>query len=379
MNRLCIYMTYNKECRIYKYICQALKSIKECCFDLCLVCNYREVECDLEYIHSFTDYVFFRDNRGYDSGAYKDVLCNFIGWSQLSQYDELILVNDSFFCFFYPLQDTFDLMDQMECDFWGMTGQSSGEFSNPVYEFEAHIHSYFLVFKRRVVQSRAFRDFWENYSYPKNFREAIVNYEIGLNRCLKQQGFKGISYIDVYNCTLNKNENPCYSKPLKLIKDYKVPVMKKKCVLIRNSDFKEVLEVLTYLEKENLYPVDWIISYMENQFYIRGIGEKPNNSLEIFYKNHANLYIYGSGVCGKNLAIYFSYKGWNQQGFIVTNPVDTENVISLEDADINENTGIVVSLLNKEIASDIERHIGNRCKREQLFFISECEAIKLPE
>ena len=155
--------------------------------------------------------------------------------------------------------------------------------------------------------------------------------------------------------------------------------MKKKCVLIRNPGFKEVLEVLTYLEKENLYPVDWIISYMENQFYIRGMGEKPNNSLEIFYKNHANLYIYGSGVCGKNLAIYFSYKGWNHQGFIVTNPVDTENVISLEDADINENTGIVVSLLNKEIASDIERHIGNRCKHEQLFFISECEAIKLPE
>ena len=59
--------------------------------------------------------------------------------------------------------------------------------------------------------------------------------------------------------------------------------------------------------------------------------------------------------------------------------MDTDNVIGIEDAVINENTGIVISLLNREIAREIEQHIGNRCKHEQLFFISECDAIKLPE
>ena len=53
--------------------------------------------------------------------------------------------------------------------------------------------------------------------------------------------------------------------------------------------------------------------------------------------------------------------------------------MNIEEADIRAHTGIIISVVNEAAAADIERHIGERCKREQLFFISQCRAIRMPE
>lgn len=378
MKRMCIYVTYNRENRIYEYIGSALEALKACCVKVCLVCNYKEAKSGLEYVQPYVDNVFYRDNKGYDSGAFKDMLCDFLGWGEVCKYDELVLVNDSFFGFFYPLEDTFELMDKEDCNFWGMTGQEAGEFVTPDYAFDAHIHSYFMVFKKNVVKSEVFQQFWKQLEYPENFRDAVVNFEIQINACLKRYGFIGKSLIDVYNIKLKRNENPYYTMPYELVKDYKMPLMKKKCVLIRSAGFAGTMKTLDYLEQENRYHTDWIKPYLENQFYIPGIGEEPCNSLEIFYNAHRDIYIYGAGLCGQNLAIYFAYKGWNYKGFIVTDPAENMRAVSIENAEISQDTGIIISVLNAKVAEEITRHIGAGCRKEQLFYISECNAIKLP-
>lgn len=382
MNRLCIYVTYNRENKIYEYIGNALKSLKECCSDIYMVCNYENIADGLEYASPYIDGIFFRQNNGYDSGAYKEALFDFLGWAEVSKYDEIVLVNDSFFGFFYPLQDTFTLMSKEICDFWGMTGQEAGEYINPLYEFDAHVHSYFMVFKKKVVQSEAFRVFWETLKYPINFREAVVNYEIGINTWLKQHGFIGKSFIDVYNIKLMRNENPYYSMTYELIKDCKLPIMKKKCILIRNANFTGTLRTLDYLKKEDIYPISWIMLYLENQFYIPGIGDKPCNSLEIFYKNHSNIYIYGAGVCGKNLTVYFKHKGWQHKGLIVTDKTaqDTECLL-FDDIQIDDETGIIISVIHQQVSEEIVKYIETKsnCRREQLFVVYDCKAIRLPE
>lgn len=380
MERLCIYMTYDKENKIYEYIGNVLRDLRECCSKIYLVCNSEKEKDRVEYVYPYVNDIFYRQNRGYDSGAYKDVLCDFLGWGEVCQYDELVLVNDSFFGFFYPLQDTFDLFDREDCDFWGMTGQSAGVFSNPSYQFDAHIHSYFLVFRRDVLRNDAFRQFWDSFSYPLNFREAVTSFEIGINRHLKEHGFKGMSYVDIYDIELCANENPCYSRLHELVKIYKVPIMKKKSVLIRNTGFQDTLNTVDFLKRENRYPVDWIFSFLENQFYIPGIGERPCNSLEFFYNKYSKIYIYGAGVCGKNLALYFAYKGWIYKGFIVTDSKSADvDAVRMEDAEIDSDTGIVISVLSADTAKEITAYIGGRCRREQLFYISDCDAIGLPD
>lgn len=380
MNRLCIYLTYNKEKKIYSYIGRVLQSLRECCQKVCLVCNYDHIEEGLENAVTCVDQIFYRENKGYDSGAYKDVLCRYLGWDEVRKYDEVILANDSFFGFFYSLQDTFRLMEQAECDYWGMTGQTAGEYRNPIREFEAHIHSYFMVFRKHVIESNVFRNFWEELAYPQNFRQAIVNFELGINELLKECGFIGKSYIDLYQIQLKRNENPYYSMPCELIHNYKLPLLKKKCLLIRSAGFDSTLTALDYLEKENLYPMEWITPYLENQFYIPGMGDGVCNSLEIFYHDHPEVYIYGAGMCGKGLAHYFSYKGWEHKGYIVTDKKKTDvPAYDIEEVNIGADSGIVISVVDPGIAEEIAEHIGGRCSREQLFFISDCAAIRMPE
>lgn len=379
MKRLCIYMTYNRENRIYEYMGQALHDLKLCCSKVYLVCNYQRAVSGLEYVEPYVEEIVHRNNEGYDSGAFKDMLCDFLGWGEVCKYDELVLVNDSFFGFFYPLEDTFELMDKEECDFWGMTGQEAGEFVAPDYAFDAHIHSYFMVFHKNVVRSEVFQQFWKRLEYPGNFREAVVNFEIRINACLKRDGFIGKSLMDVYHIKLKRNENPYYSMPYELVKDYKMPLMKKKCVLIRSIGFAGTIKTLNYLEKENKYDIERIKPYLENQFYTSGTGADSCNSLEIFYNTYQHIYIYGAGLCGQNLASYFAYKGWNYEGFIVTKPAEKERAVSIEKAEISQDTGIIISVLNAKVAEEITRHIGARCRKEQLFYISECNAIKLPD
>ncbi len=399
MSRLCIYMTYNTENKIHNYMGQVIRSLKQCSSTLCLVCNYKKIREGKEHITGPVDEIFYRENKGYDSGAFRDTLCDFLGWDRVYEYDELILANDSFFGFFCPLQESFLRMEGQDCDFWGMTGQAAGEFTDPYYAFDAHVHSYFLVFRKTVLKSECFQRFWQELDYPGSFRQAVTGYEIGMNACLKQHGFKGMSFIDLCRIRLQRNENPSYAKLYEMVRDCRLPVMKKKSVLIRNPFFADTMKTIDYLRQEERYPVQWMLSFLDNQFYIPGmhqasemqadqcramgqeggIRQKPCNSLEIFCKSYSRIYIYGAGVCGKNLALYFSRKGWEYQGMIVTSAGDATNgAMTLAQAQISADTGIVISVLNKGTAEAIADHIGNVCGREQLFFMSDCSAIKIP-
>jgi rhamnosyltransferase len=357
-----------------------LRALRECCTAVYLVCNFPAAESGLEYVEPYVDHIWYRENRGYDSGAYKDALEHYIGWETVYGYDELLLTNDSYWGPFYPLDDFFRHMAAVDCDYWGLTGQGPGELLNPIYTHDAHTHSYFMVFRSQVLHSPVFRKFWEEFCYPQTFREAIVNYEIVLNAYLRQNGFQGAAFLDYDEMELKRNEISYYLYPYEMIKDRKFPVLKKKTLLMRNPGFPSALKAIQYLRENHLYPTKWIEPYVDNQFYISEDGTEEHNSLETFYRTHSKIYIYGNGVCGKSLKVYFAYKGWHYDGVIVSTPGEEDvDVMTLENADIRSDTGIIISVINRTAASDIAAYIGNRCTREQLFFISECKTIQIPD
>jgi rhamnosyltransferase len=280
---------------------------------------------------------------------------------------------------FFPLRNYIDEMDRADCGFWGMTGEAGGEFQNPEYKFDAYIQSYFLVFKRNVLHSDVFRKFWEDFEYPVTFREAIINFELQISAKLKEYGFKGLSFMDLWKIELERNVNPYYEYPYELISEKKFPLLKKKAILIRNHGFSSALKAVKYLKTNSLYPTEWIEDMIDSQFYILDMNRTECNSLEIFYRRYSNIYIYGNGVCGKNLAWYFEYKGWRFEKFIVTNKTEScPEVVTIDEAKIDPDTGIVISVMNKDVASEIVSYIGEMCCRNQLFLISECGAIQLP-
>ena len=358
-----------------------LKALRGYTTTLYVVCNFPVILSGLEYIEPYIDQIFYRENRGLDAGAYKDMLCNFIGWDTVYQYDELILMNDSFFGPFYDFGNYFDLMENIARDFWGMTRHFPGEYA-PVGKYPSHIQSYFLTFCSRVLKSNQFRRFWEELVYPKTYPEAILNYELKINEVLKNSGYVPKALTDVWGMVFEYNENPYRLYSLELIRDKGFPVLKKKSIQITNAGFDNAIKAVEYIEMNNLYPANLIWDLVDSQFYIENYAPAGVNCLAFFYGKFKKIYIYGAGVCGKNLKVYFEHKHWQHKGFIVTNKSaqDTE-CIHFDDIQIDDETGIIISVIRQKVSEEIVNYIKTKsnCKREQLFVVYDCKAIRLSD
>lgn len=382
MNRLCIYVTYNKENKIEAYVGYMLRALREHVRTLYVVCNYSKILDGKEYVEPYADDIFYRENKGYDAGAYKDMLCTILGWDKVDQYDELILANDSFIGPFYNFSRCFTMMEQQNSDFWGMTTSPAGEYKNVNYKYDSHIQSYFLVFRSAVIESNVFKDFWEKFTYPEKFIDAIIDFEVKLNSNLKKNGFISSSLTDVWGMTFEEDENPILHCTSELICEKGFPILKKKALLIRNAGFANVLKVVGYIDARKLYPADWIWDMIDSQFYIANYAPDGVNCLEVFCQKYKKIYIYGAGVCGKSLIRYFEHKGWQQDGILVSNKAgqDTDCIL-FDDVCVDDETGIIISVIHRSVSDEIVQYIeaNSKCKREQMFVIYDCKAIRIPE
>lgn len=383
MKRLCIYVTYNKENEIKEYMGYMLKALRGYTTTLYVVCNYLKISDGLEHIVPYADDIFYRENKGLDAGAYKDMLCNIIGWDAVYQYDELILMNDSFLGPFYDFGRYFTLMKDIACDFWGWTRNFGGEYAESfIGKYESHIQSYYLLFRSRAFKSNQFRNFWEDLLYPETYNEAIFYFEHGINNLLKREGFIPMAVTDVWGMVFEYNENPYRLYSLELIRDKGFPVLKKKSIQITNAGFDNAIKAVEYIEMNNLYPANLIWDLVDSQFYIENYAPAGVNCLAFFYGKFKKIYIYGAGVCGKNLKVYFEHKHWQHKGFIVTNKSaqDTE-CIHFDDIQIDDETGIIISVIRQKVSEEIVNYIKTKsnCRREQLFVVYDCKAIRLSD
>ncbi|GAB2753649.1 hypothetical protein GCM10027020_02070 [Nocardioides salsibiostraticola] len=144
----------------------------------------------------------------YDFGSYSLLAQELVGWDVLDEYDEVLLVNDS--CYLLrPLDDVFEDMNARACDWWGLqatkglaltAAEPSNSFAEPIAltrlreelleEFERdvvydfHVGSYFLAFRRPVVQDDGFRRLLSSVHRQRGKLAIIQKYEIGLTRYL---------------------------------------------------------------------------------------------------------------------------------------------------------------------------------------------------
>lgn len=280
MKRLCIYLTYDSQGIVDAYIGYMLKELRTVSDHLVVVCNQPQVMSGYHFLAEYADAIYFRENIGYDAGGFKDALCQYIGWEKVREYDELLLVNDSFFGPFCPMRKIFDEMAERECDFWGLSAQKEGiEHEGTIVALE-YVQSFFLAFRNKVLYADSFKNFWETMPYYRSFTETILKYEKQLTYFLHDEGYHSTSYADMEandadNIINNFNQFTLISN--ELVQKRNFPFLKKQQIaynMLNQQTQENIPLVLDYIKNHTAYDVRMIYENIIRSMNISDLYQK---------------------------------------------------------------------------------------------------------
>lgn len=206
MYRGCVFAHYDKNNQVQDYVYYYLKELLTVVQELIFVTVSDITNKDINQLKSLNIKVIKRENLGYDFYSYKIGLEGL----QIDHYDELIICNDSVFGPLTPIKSIFDNMKRLKCDFWGITDSTLHSY---------HIQSYFLVFRKRVLVSSSFCNFWNNVHILDDKEQIIQLYEVGLSQYFIKNTFVPAVYVQ-YRMPLKRKISTSLINVLK--KPYKV-------------------------------------------------------------------------------------------------------------------------------------------------------------
>ena len=195
MKRLAIYMFYDPDGIVDDYIPFKLQSLAEHSCELLVVVNGALNSEGLEKLTKINAKVIVRPNEGFDVWAYREALLT-VGWNQLYQYDEVILLNYTFYGPLYPWSEMFDEMDNQPVDFWGISAHKAIEhsFADGV-ALPYHIQSHFIAIRQEMLKTLHFQSYWEDMPQIKSYNDSVLLHESRFTKHFAELGFLHSVYV----------------------------------------------------------------------------------------------------------------------------------------------------------------------------------------
>lgn len=240
--RLCLFAGFDKNGEIADYVIYYLKALAEIA-DVYYWGEFEASETEKAKIKPYCKSVYCKSHGKYDFGSWQELMRK-IGREKIEAYDEVILANDSCYGPLFDLSETFQEMDKRECDFWGLSS---------AYNKHLHLQSYFVVFKKKVIQSDVFYDFFEQIKPEANFCDVCAQYEDRLAYVLSKAGFKFCSYIKYGDLP-----NHPYKDAIAAIVNRRFPLLKIKFFLGDIRDQDGVADWQQVIEQYTNYPIKLI-------------------------------------------------------------------------------------------------------------------------
>lgn len=259
--RLTVYAFYDRSGFVDDYVLFCLKELKKVSEKLIFVVNGSINKAHSDCLSKLADCVIQRDNVGFDAFAYKNGIDSV---DNLFDYDELVLVNNSFYGPLYPFDEIFAKMDERRddasgkpLDFWGMTVHPRKDFRicpSQLHDYiNEHLQTYFLVFKKNVFSSDAFSSFFGNLQPPASFLDAVALFELRLTEVLSEAGFVYGSFADPKSLP---PVNATMIYPYELLNGSDFPLIKRKIFFEEYNNFiyegrgDQIKKTLTYVYKK---------------------------------------------------------------------------------------------------------------------------------
>jgi rhamnosyltransferase len=175
VRRVALFAHFDADARVRPFVLHLLKELRTVADEIVFVSTAALPPEELDKVRPFCARATLKENVGFDFGMWRDAMESI----DLHAWDELIITNSSVFGPLRPLAPIFETMKDAG-DVWGMTDN---------VEVAWHLQSYFLVFRKKVITSKIFREFWQGILPYKDKVQVIRSYEIGLSRLLLDHGF----------------------------------------------------------------------------------------------------------------------------------------------------------------------------------------------
>lgn len=214
MRRVAVFAHFDARDEIKPYVLFYLRALRPHCARVIFVSTANLTAGVLASLDGLCDATMLRANVGFDFGMWQHALAGM----KLDNVDELLLTNSSVFGPFRPLARVFDRMAGEDCDFWSITDN---------YEHHWHLQSYFLCFRKRTLESDAFRRFWSNLLTYSDKSQTVLSYELGLSQWLVEAGLRGKAFISaaslfpkgpLRHLYRHKHRNPTSFHPVRVLR-----------------------------------------------------------------------------------------------------------------------------------------------------------------
>ena len=276
MKRIAIYVHYEKSGKVLNF---EKFFISELLKDFSKVIVVANGEIDKNQLTGFENVeIVRRENKGYDFGAWKDVIIKRYE-REIKDYDQLLITNNSIYGPLGSFSGMIAEMDKRNCDFWGINRHPAkdcciikGDNATRCYE---HLQSYWIVFKSRLLCSEDFISYWRNLPELDTFKKAIGYGEVRLTHHFEQLGYISDSFADFKKYSSLSDLNPCFFT-YEQVKNDCIPVIKRKYfydyfeqAISFNIELK-ARQLLDYLSSSGVYSVDYI---MEDLYSVAGFKQ----------------------------------------------------------------------------------------------------------
>ncbi len=276
--RIGVFVFFDKDGIVDDYEIPLIESLREAVDDLIIVSNCYLDDKATMILSKYTDKLIVRPNVGLDAGAFKDVYDTYHEY--FKTFDELLLVNDTFYGPFEPFKNICTKMEPKSVDFWGLTANYDsvdGYGYLPDGKIHAHIQTFFVAFRKKVLLSEAFNSYWQNYdlSTMNSFVNVVTKHEIAFTYYLEKNGFTWDTYVNLekYKCDdIRGNFNIYAYCSYDLIKNLGCPFIKRKNFVFNKKDAlfltdgSDARRSLEYIKEHNLYDTRIIINNLKRLY-----------------------------------------------------------------------------------------------------------------
>lgn len=258
--RLGIYCFYDKYGHAASFIKTFLDDLMDNLDDLVVVVNGQLSDQARQLFSEYTKTIIVRENKGLDVAAYKQAILT-LGWEKLESYDEVICLNDTVMGPVYPFREMFACMDRKDVDFWGITAYAGETVDKE--QIPTHLQAYWHAYRRSLVSSPAFHEYWETMPLWKDYAEVTRKHEMTFTKHFTDLGFTWASYID-WRKYQGYSSYPLLYMPMQIVRDDRCPIFKRRSFFVDYSAYfdqtagQPALDLYEYLRDHTDYDMDMI-------------------------------------------------------------------------------------------------------------------------